>query len=180
MNKSVIHSTLVKVKADSKQIDEKATRIARIEFEEQESGGLTRCFDRVIVKEAVQTSGNEELIRPTLGDNILDLVLSNNPKYIVDSLQLTKELAKPIVSRKTEDRIVASGNIKSSYRFVNKELQVIRDWCWDGLEAGEDSSGTLQVCAELGKAVKETYVRVVTEVAKLMRISNPNREAIGC
>ncbi|WKX94921.1 hypothetical protein Q1695_011853 [Nippostrongylus brasiliensis] len=23
-------------------------------------------------------------------------------------------------------------------------FKVIRDWCWDGLEAGEDSSGTLQ------------------------------------
>ncbi|VDL67127.1 unnamed protein product [Nippostrongylus brasiliensis] len=63
MDKSVVYSTFVKFKADSKEIDEKARRIAWIGIGEQESEELTRRFDREILKEAVQTSGNDELIR---------------------------------------------------------------------------------------------------------------------
>ncbi|WKX94454.1 hypothetical protein Q1695_011601 [Nippostrongylus brasiliensis] len=62
VEKSLLYSTLVKVKTDSKQIDEKATRIAWIGIDEQENEELTRRFDREILK-AVQSSGDEELIR---------------------------------------------------------------------------------------------------------------------
>ncbi|VDL87459.1 unnamed protein product, partial [Nippostrongylus brasiliensis] len=54
------------------------------------------------------------------------------------------------------------------------ELEAEFQW----LCGGEDNSGTLKVCAQLEKAVKETYVRVSAEVARHMRTGNPNREAI--
>lgn len=63
LDKSLLYSTMVKVKADSQRIDEKSMRIAWLGIDEQPNEELTRRFDREILKEVVQTSGDDQLIR---------------------------------------------------------------------------------------------------------------------
>ncbi|KIH44666.1 hypothetical protein ANCDUO_25308 [Ancylostoma duodenale] len=53
---------MVKIKADNEKINEKATKIAWIGIDEQGDEAATRRFDQEIIKEAVYTSGDQELI----------------------------------------------------------------------------------------------------------------------
>ncbi|VDL85522.1 unnamed protein product [Nippostrongylus brasiliensis] len=54
---------MVKVRTDSEKIDEKQRMITWLGIDEMSNEELTRRFDKEILKEAVVTSGNEELIR---------------------------------------------------------------------------------------------------------------------
>ncbi|WKY08770.1 hypothetical protein Q1695_007914 [Nippostrongylus brasiliensis] len=60
---NVLYSTMVKIRSDSEKIDEKAKRIAWVGIDEKADERRTRLFDREILKEAIYTSGDEELIR---------------------------------------------------------------------------------------------------------------------
>ncbi|VDL75196.1 unnamed protein product [Nippostrongylus brasiliensis] len=107
--------------------------------------------------------------------------MSSTPSGVGD--MITAEIGN-VVERETRPDCDGVADEQSQPR-ASMKRQVDDDSMCGELEAefqrlcgGEDSSGTLQVCAELGKAVKETYVRVMAEVAKHMRTSNPNRETI--
>lgn len=63
LDKSLLYSTMVKVKADCRRIDEKSMRIAWLGIDEQSNEESTRRFDREILKEAIETSGDDQLIR---------------------------------------------------------------------------------------------------------------------
>ncbi|EYC37984.1 hypothetical protein Y032_0752g2055 [Ancylostoma ceylanicum] len=60
---NLLYSTLVKIQTDGELINEKSRRIAWIGIDEQIDEESTRRFDHEIVKEAVHTSGDQELIR---------------------------------------------------------------------------------------------------------------------
>ncbi|EYB86591.1 hypothetical protein Y032_0276g1088 [Ancylostoma ceylanicum] len=60
---NLLYSTLVKIQTDGELINEKSRRIAWIGIDEQIDEESTRRFDHDIVKEAVYTSRDQELIR---------------------------------------------------------------------------------------------------------------------
>ncbi|KIH64646.1 hypothetical protein ANCDUO_05039 [Ancylostoma duodenale] len=53
---------MIKVKADSKRIDDKLERIMWVGIDEQPTEELTRRFDHEILREVVHTSGDDQLI----------------------------------------------------------------------------------------------------------------------
>ncbi|KHJ97733.1 hypothetical protein OESDEN_02283 [Oesophagostomum dentatum] len=59
---SILYSTMVKVRADSQRIDEKLKMITWVGIDEQIDEEATRRFDREILKEAVYTSEDTDLI----------------------------------------------------------------------------------------------------------------------
>ncbi|EYC19211.1 hypothetical protein Y032_0025g1238 [Ancylostoma ceylanicum] len=61
--KSLLYSTIVKVKADSERIDDKLKRIAWIGIDEKSDVQSTHRFDHEILREVIHTSGDDELIR---------------------------------------------------------------------------------------------------------------------
>ncbi|EYC20777.1 hypothetical protein Y032_0021g418 [Ancylostoma ceylanicum] len=63
VQQSCLYSAMVKIRADSKKIDEKLRTITWVGIDEQVDERSTCQFDREIVKEAVYTSGCEDLIR---------------------------------------------------------------------------------------------------------------------
>ncbi|KHJ85193.1 DASH complex subunit Dad3 [Oesophagostomum dentatum] len=63
IQQSSVYSAMVKFKADSDKIDEKLRTIAWVGIDEKADEVNTRRFDREIVKEAVYTSGCEDLKR---------------------------------------------------------------------------------------------------------------------
>ncbi|XGW08955.1 hypothetical protein V3C99_011344 [Haemonchus contortus] len=62
-SRSALYSTLVKFKSDAKIVDEKACRITWVGIGEQASETATRTFDKEAIKEVIESSGDDELIR---------------------------------------------------------------------------------------------------------------------
>lgn len=59
--KSLLYSSMVKIKNDSQKIEEKSRMIAWIGIDELASEEETRRFDHEILREAIYTSGDDEL-----------------------------------------------------------------------------------------------------------------------
>ncbi|KAK6012446.1 hypothetical protein OSTOST_22408, partial [Ostertagia ostertagi] len=62
VNQNALYSTIVRVKADEKKIDDKLRRIAWIGLNEQKDDVATRRFDKEALKEVIETSGDKELM----------------------------------------------------------------------------------------------------------------------
>ncbi|EYB87300.1 hypothetical protein Y032_0265g648 [Ancylostoma ceylanicum] len=60
---NLLYSTMVKIRTDAEKINDKATWITWVGVGEQRDEATTRRFDQEIVKEVINTSGDEELIR---------------------------------------------------------------------------------------------------------------------
>ncbi|WKY03835.1 hypothetical protein Q1695_005077 [Nippostrongylus brasiliensis] len=60
--KNILYTAMLKFNADRHQIEEKAKRITWIGIEEKDTESLTAIFDREILKEAIYSSGNGDLI----------------------------------------------------------------------------------------------------------------------
>ncbi|KHJ90408.1 hypothetical protein OESDEN_09750, partial [Oesophagostomum dentatum] len=60
---SLLHSTVIKIRADDEKINEKSEKITWVGIGEQATETSTRRFDHEIIKEAVYTSGDQELIQ---------------------------------------------------------------------------------------------------------------------
>ncbi|VDP10848.1 unnamed protein product [Heligmosomoides polygyrus] len=70
LDQNTLYSTIVKVRADGMRIDEKMRRIAWIGIPEQGGEAKTKKFDTEALKEAIETSCDEELINEFAKGNI--------------------------------------------------------------------------------------------------------------
>ncbi|XGW07566.1 hypothetical protein V3C99_010605 [Haemonchus contortus] len=61
-SRSALYSTLVKFKADSKIVDEKACRITWVGIGEQATEAATNAYDKEALKEVIVSSGDQELL----------------------------------------------------------------------------------------------------------------------
>ncbi|EYC14731.1 hypothetical protein Y032_0039g125 [Ancylostoma ceylanicum] len=61
--KSLLHSTMIKVEADRQRIDDKQKRITWVGIDEQSDEQSIRRFDREILREVIHTSEDDQLIR---------------------------------------------------------------------------------------------------------------------
>ncbi|KIH47879.1 hypothetical protein ANCDUO_22056 [Ancylostoma duodenale] len=60
---SAIYSTLVKFQTDAKIVSAKSCRVTWVGIGEREDDASTRAFDREAVREVVETSGDQELLK---------------------------------------------------------------------------------------------------------------------
>ncbi|KAK6044741.1 hypothetical protein COOONC_17754 [Cooperia oncophora] len=120
---NLLYSTIVKVKADGSKIDDKLRRITWVGIGEQDDELATRKFDMEALKEAVHSSGDEELI---------------------------KEFSKGTITARSKDRLLRhmrSGRQSLTRRFVHSYAR--RDYTVEELEldralrrqAGQSNAG---------------------------------------
>ncbi|EYC32397.1 hypothetical protein Y032_0003g1549 [Ancylostoma ceylanicum] len=69
-SKSELYSTLVKFQADAKIIDAKSCGITWVGIGEQENENATRIFDREALREVIESSGDEDLLKEFTGGRI--------------------------------------------------------------------------------------------------------------
>ncbi|EYC35795.1 hypothetical protein Y032_0982g3284 [Ancylostoma ceylanicum] len=130
---SALYSTLVKFQADARIVNAKSCRVTWVGIEEQDDEAATQLFDVEALKEIIETSGDDELLKDLQDGKIS---VHRHPKLRTSSLRRRPRIIKiELRNQELRDRLLMhmrAGRLSMTKDFVHSYAR--KDYTREELE----------------------------------------------